>query len=134
MMNDSGKSKIAAIKLAELSHEIGDLENGRIALLNRLDQIRAKLMAAGQRTAAMRASVDLLCEHVTNVASAIAELRAIEEEMRELGEGLEGVGKETSVLLFESDGLEDTIDEADEELDRLSAILIEGKIRHPRGH
>ena len=133
-MNDSGKSKIAAIKLAELSHEIGDLENGRIALLNRLDQIRAKLMAAGQRTAAMRASVDLLCEHVTNVASAIAELRAIEEEMRELGEGLEGVGKETSVLLFESDGLEDTIDEADEELYRLSAILIEGKIRHPRGH
>lgn len=134
MMNESGKSKIAAIKLAELSHEIGDLENGRIALLNRLDQIRARLLAAGHRTAAMRASVDLLCEHVTNVASAIAELRAIEEEMCELEEGLEGVGKETSALLFESDGLQDTIDEADEELDRLSAILIEGKIRHPRGH
>ena len=27
-----------------------------------------------------------------------------------------------------------TIDEADEELDKLSAILIEGKIKHPRGH
>jgi predicted nuclease with TOPRIM domain len=134
MMNESGKSEIAAIKLAELSREIGDLENGRIALLNRLDHIRAKLLAAGQRTAAMRASVDLLCEHATNVASAIAELRAMEEEMRELGEGLEGVGKETSALLFESDGLQDTIDEADDELDRLSAILIEGKIRHPRGH
>ena len=134
MMNESGKSKIAAIKLAELSREIGDLENGRIALLNRLDQIRARLLAAGQQTASMRASVDLLCEHVTNVASAIAELRAIEEEMFELSEGLEGVGKETSALLFESDGLQDTIDEADEELDRLSAILIEGKIRHPRGH
>ena len=51
-----------------------------------------------------------------------------------LGEGLEGVGKETSALLFESDGLQDTIDEADDELDRLSAILIEGKIKHPRGH
>jgi chromosome segregation ATPase len=134
MMNESGKSKIAALKLAELSHEISDLENGRIALLNRLDQIRGRLLAAGQQTAAMRASVDLLCEHVTNVASAIAELRAIEEEMCELGEGLEGVGKETSALLFESDGLQDTIDEADEELDRLSAILIEGKVRHPRGH
>ena len=134
MMNESGKSKIAALKLAELSREIGDLENGRIALLNRLDQIRGRLLAAGQQTAAMRASVDLLCEHVTNVASAIAELRAIEEEMYELGEGLEGVGKETSALLFESDGLQETIDEADEELDRLSAILIEGKIRHPRGH
>ena len=54
--------------------------------------------------------------------------------MRELGEGLEGVGKEASALLFESDGLEETIDEADEELDKLSAILIEGKIKHPRGH
>jgi len=134
MMNNSGKSDLAAIKLAELSREIGDLENGRIALLSRLDQVRARLLTAGQRTAAMRASVDLLCEHVTNVASAIAELRALEEEMRELGEGLEGVGKETSALLFESDGLQDTIDEADDELDRLSAILIEGKIKHPRGH
>ena len=134
MMNNSGKSDLAAIKLAELSREIGDLENGRIALLSRLDHVRARLLTAGQRTAAMRASVDLLCEHVTNVASAIAELRALEEEMRELGEGLEGVGKETSALLFESDGLQDTIDEADDELDRLSAILIEGKIKHPRGH
>jgi hypothetical protein len=134
MMNESGKSERAAIKLAELSLEIGDLENGRIALLNRLDQVKARLLTAGHRTAAMRASVDLLCEHATNVASAIAELRALEEEMRELGEGLEGVGKETSALLFESDGLVDTIDEADEELDRLSAILIEGKIKHPRGH
>ena len=134
MMNDSGKAELAAIKLAELSREIGDLENGRIALLRRLDQVRARLLTAGQRTAAMRASVDLLCEHVTNVASAIAELRALEEEMSELGEGLEGVGKEASALLFESDGLQDTIDEADDELDKLSAILIEGKIKHPRGH
>ena len=133
-MNDSGKTELAAIKLAELSREIGDLENGRIALLRRLDQVRARLLTAGQRTAAMRASVDLLCEHVTNVASAIAELRALEEEMRELGEGLEGVGKEASALLFESDGLQDTIDEADVDLDKLSAILIEGKIKHPRGH
>ena len=133
-MNDSGKTELAAIKLAELSREIGDLENGRIALLRRLDLVRGRLLTAGQRTAAMRASVDLLCEHITNVASAIAELRALEEEMRELGEGLEGVGKEASALLFESDGLQDTIDEADEELDKLSAILIEGKIKHPRGH
>ena len=133
-MNDSGKTELAAIKLAELSREIGDLENGRIALLHRLDHVRSRLLTAGQRTAAMRASVDLLCEHITNVASAIAELRALEEEMRELGEGLEGVGKEASALLFESDGLEETIDEADEELDKLSAILIEGKIKHPRGH
>ena len=133
-MNDSGKTELAAIKLAELSREIGDLENGRIALLLRLDHVRTRLLTAGQRTAAMRASVDLLCEHITNVASAIAELRALEEEMRELGEGLEGVGKEASALLFESDGLEETIDEADEELEKLSAILIEGKIKHPRGH
>lgn len=133
-MNDSGKTELAAIKLAELSREIGDLENGRIALLRRLDHVRGRLLTAGQRTAAMRASVDLLCEHITNVASAIAELRALEEEMRELGEGLEGVGNEASALLFESDGLQDTIDEADEELDKLSAILIEGKIKHPRGH
>ena len=72
MMNDSGKTELAAIKLAELSREIGDLENGRIALLLRLDHVRARLLTAGQRTAAMRASVDLLCEHITNVASAIA--------------------------------------------------------------
>ena len=31
------------MKLAELSREIGDLENGRIALLGRLEQVRARL-------------------------------------------------------------------------------------------
>lgn len=133
-MADFGVTEAAAIRLAELSREVDDLETGRTSLLNRIDRLRATLVAAGQRTAAMRASVDLLCEHISNIASALAELRALEEEMRELEQGLGGNDKEATGLVFEADGLEAALDEAEDDLERVSAILIDGKTRYSRGH
>ncbi|HKY03792.1 MAG TPA: hypothetical protein VJQ56_02825 [Blastocatellia bacterium] len=133
-MADFGVTEAAAIRLAELSREVDDLETGRTSLLNRLDRVRATLVAAGQRTAAMRASVDLLCEHISNIASALAELRALEEEMRELEQGLGGNEREATGLVFEADGLEAALDEAEDDLERVSAILIDGKTRYGRGH
>lgn len=133
-MTDPVIAEAAAIRLADLSREIEDLENGRMAMLNRLDSMRAELQASGHRTAAMRASVDLLCEHITNVVSALAELRAIEDEMREMGRGLGAIEKNVSGLSFEAESLQETLDEAEDELERLSSLLIEGKARHPRGH
>jgi chromosome segregation ATPase len=133
-MTDQRIAESAAIKLAELSREIDELENGRAALLDRLDRVRGTLLLAGNRTTAMRASVDLLCEHVSNVVMAMAELRALEDEMREIGGGLSDNTQASSGLSFEANGLLDSLDEAEDQLERLSSILVEGKVRPPRGH
>ena len=69
-MNDPRTAEATAIKLAELSHEIDELETNRALLLKRVDAMRAALLSAGNRTTAIRASVDLLCEHITNVVMA----------------------------------------------------------------
>jgi chromosome segregation ATPase len=133
-MTDPRIAESAAIKLAELSREIDELEKGRAALLDRLDRVRSSLLVAGNRTTAMRASVDLLCEHITNIVTAMAELHALEEEMREVGGDLSDNSQESSNLSFEVNSLLDSLDEAEEQLERLSSILIEGKVRPPRGH
>jgi hypothetical protein len=133
-MTDRRIPESAALRLAELSRDIDELENGRAALLDRLDRVRATLLVAGNRTTAVRASVDLLCEHVTNVVMAMGELRALEEEMRDLGQGLTDNTQTSSGLAFEVSSLLDSLDEAEDQLERLSSILIEGKVRPPRGH
>lgn len=133
-MADAANSEITAIRLAELSRDIDDLEAGRLGLLQRLDHLRSELMRTGQRTASMRASVDLLVEHITNIVASMAELRALEEEMREMNRGLNGAERETMATVFEAESLNDTVAEAEEELDRISAILFDGKDRFPRGH
>jgi len=133
-MSNIGLNEAAALKLAELSREVEELELGRNSLLKRVDQLRASLQQAGHRTVAMRASIDLLCEHVTSVASALAELRELEEEIKELERGLSGSDTETSRLGFESDGLFDTIEDAEDDLERVSAIILEGKAQDRRGH
>lgn len=133
-MTDPRIAESAAMKLAELSREIDELENGRAALLDRLDRVRGTLLLAGNRTTAMRASVDLLCEHITNVVMAMAELRALEDEMRDVGGGLSDNTQASSGLSFEVNSLLDSLDEAEDQLERLSSILIEGKVRPPRGH
>jgi chromosome segregation ATPase len=124
----------AAMRLAELSREIDELENGRAALLDRLDRVRSSLMVAGNRTTSMRASVDLLCEHITNIVTAMAELHALEEEVREIGGGLSDNTQVSSGLSFEVNSLLDSLDEAEDQLERLSTIFVEGKVRPPRGH
>ena len=132
-MNERRPSETAAIRLAELSREIDELESSRAALLKRVDSTRDELLAAGDRIAAVRASVDLLCEHMADVVS-IDELRLIEDEIRDIGLGVDELGRESTRQSFESDSLRETLDEAEQELERLSEILVEGKARNPRGH
>jgi phosphoserine phosphatase len=132
-MNERRPSETAAIRLAELSREIDELESSRAALLKRVESTRDELLAAGDRIAALRASVDLLCEHMADVVS-IDELRLIEDEIRDIGLGVDELGRESTRQSFESDSLRETLDEAEQELERLSEILVEGKVRSPRGH
>lgn len=133
LMSDSTMTEAAA-KLARLSREIELLENGRAALLLRIDQMRAVLLNAGQRTAAMRASLDLVCDHVASNTMLMVEIDAIEREMRQTEEGMEHTSMEIAGYIFEARSMGETIEEAEGELERLSSILIEGKSKNPRGH
>jgi hypothetical protein len=133
-MNDRGAGESAAMRLAELSREIDELEKGRVALLKRVEKTRAALLSAGDRAAALRATVDLMCEHMSDVVVSLDDIRLIEDEIHELGPGVDDIGRGSTGQSFETDCLTDTIDEEENELERLSSILVEGKARNPRGH
>lgn len=133
-MNDPRAAEATAIRLAELSHEIDELESSRAALLKRVDALRNTLLTAGNRTTGMRASVDLLCEHIAGVVTAMAELRELEAEILDLGLEMTVNSRDAVNMVFEADSLGDTLDEAEDEMERLSSILADGKARHSRGH
>ena len=133
-MNDPRAAEATAIRLAELSHEIDELESSRAALLKRVEALRAALLTSGNRTTSMRASVDLLCEHISGVVTALAELRALEAEIRDMGVELNLNSRDAVNLIFEADSLRDSLDEAEEEMEQVSGILADGKGRHSRGH
>ena len=133
-MNDPRAAEATALRLAELSHEIDELESTRAALLQRIEALRTTLLLAGNRTTSMRASVDLLCEHISGVVTAIAELRALEAEIRDMGVEMTVNSRDAVNLVFEADSLGDTLDEAEEEMEQLSAILTDRKGRRSRGH
>ena len=133
-MNDPRAAEATAIRLAELSHEIDELEMSRNALLKRVETLRNALLAAGNRTTSMRASVDLLCEHIAGVVTAMAELRALEAEIRDMGLEMTANSQNTVNLVFEANSLGETLDEAEDEMEQLSSILAEGKPRGSRGH
>jgi hypothetical protein len=99
-----------------------------------VEKTRSDLIAAGNRTASIRASVDLFCDHLTDVATAAAELSLIEQDIQTTDRGLEEARKEASGSEFESDSLRETLDEADDELERLSSIFVDRKVKHPKGH
>jgi chromosome segregation ATPase len=131
IMKDPTQS--AAIRLAELSREVIELESASTSLLNRLDQIRNQVHGSAQRITAVSASVDLLCEHIAEVSSALEELTQLEREVRDLAEGIDENDRDSKQMLFESESLNGSLEEAEEELERLSALL-EGKAKRPRGH
>ena len=133
-MIDPGNVETVAIRLAELSREIDDLERGRANLLERLNRAREAMNAACQRTAAMRASLDLLCDHIRSSAVTLTELHAIEEEMNEIRTDMEENSKEARSLLFEADSFSEALDETEDDLEHLSSIFIEGKSNRSRGH
>jgi len=134
MNNRRPPTESAAMRLAELSREIDELEKGRVALLKRVENTRTALLSAGDRAAALRATVDLMCEHMADVVVSIDDIHLIEDEIRELEPTADDVGRVSAGQSFESDSLTETIDEAEQELERLSSILVDGKARNPRGH
>ncbi|HKA21808.1 MAG TPA: hypothetical protein VKN18_26255 [Blastocatellia bacterium] len=123
-----------ASKLARLLRDIEELEKTRLALLERVERTRSELIAAGNRTAAMRAAVDLFCDHITDVATAAAELSVLEQEIQTADRGVEEARKEAAGSDFESDSLRETLDEADEELERISSVFVDRRVKHPKGH
>jgi chromosome segregation ATPase len=123
-----------ASRLARLLSDVEELEKTRTALLNRVESARARLLTDGNRTAAIRASVDLLCDHITEVATATTELSSLDQEMHDVEQGVKEAARDASRLGFETDSLQETLDEADEELERLSSILVERRGKHSRGH
>jgi len=123
-----------ASRLARLLSDVEELERTRAALLNRVESARARLLAAGNRTAAIRASVDLLCDHITEVATATTELSILDQDIHDVEQSVKEAVGDTSRLGFETDSLQETLDEADEELERLSSILVERRGKHSRGH
>ncbi|HXG65198.1 MAG TPA: hypothetical protein VNO70_08825 [Blastocatellia bacterium] len=133
-MIEPGTAEAAAKRLVDLSREVADLEAGRKALLNRVDKIRADLQAYGQRTATINASLDMLYERASGIAAAMAELRSLEEEAQEFERGLAEKGQETSIMSFEADSFQEALDEAEDEMDRLSSIILSGRPKNPRGH
>lgn len=123
-----------ASKLARLLRDIEELEKMRSSLLERVEKTRSELITAGDRTAAIRASVDLFCDHITDVATTAAELSVLEQEIQTADRGIEEARKEASGNEFEADSLRETLDEADEELERLSSIFVDRRVKHPKGH
>lgn len=123
-----------ASRLARLLRDIEELEKTRTALLERVERARSVLRAAGSRTGTIRASVDLLCDHLTDVATAAAELSMLEQEIQTADRGLDEARRESTGLEFEVDSLQETLDEADDDLERLSSILVERRAKHSKGH
>jgi chromosome segregation ATPase len=133
-MASSDKMQEAATNLVKLSREVDEIEAGRASLLKRLDNARADLVRAGDQTVQIRLAAGMLTEHLKSRSIAAADLRAINEEVRQLGQAMTEVTAETLGMLFEADGVMDSLGEAEEEMERLLAILVEGKGLDPKGH
>lgn len=131
-MTDPLTSQSTAIRLADLSNEIEEIEASRLALIQRLDALRATLLDTGSRTATVRACLDFLTEHLTDLA--IAHMGILEAELREVGFGIERANRESASLHFESSSMEETVTESEDELEDLSRLILEGRARNPRGH
>jgi hypothetical protein len=122
-----------ATRLARLLRDIEELEKTRTSLLQRIERSRSILLEAGNRTAAIRASVDLLCDHLSDAAGA-DEISMLENEIQETDRSLEEVRREASSQAFESDSLREMLDEGEEELERLSSLLVERRSKQSKGH
>ena len=123
-----------ASRLAGLLGEIEELESSRTSLLKRVERVRSDLLAAGNRTMAMHASVELLCDHITDVLTAAEEFSMLEREMQEVEQSVEEAGRESAGIAFESESFQETLKDADEDLERLSAMLLERRVKPSRGH
>lgn len=131
-MTDPLTAQLTAIKLAEISHEVEELESSRLSILQRIEKLRSLLIAAGNRTTTARASADFLTEHLTEIA--IAQVRLLEAEVREIASGLENLSRESVTAAFESNSLDETFNDVEEEFERISMIVLDGNVKTSRGH
>ena len=81
-------------RLARFLGEIDELERSRTSLLARVERLREKLLAAGDRTTAMRASVDLLCDHISEMEASEMEGSMFELEIPDLQQNLEEASRQ----------------------------------------
>lgn len=121
-------------RAARVAMQVDELERGRAKLLARVDVLRAELEAAAGRTAALRASAEMLGDHAAVTAAAVAEIRAIEDEARELGVSVMRMNHDSLGLIFEAESLKETLSEVEDEMDRLLSSFIEGRGKKLRGH
>ena len=131
-MTDPRIAQSTAIRLTELSDELDEIEASRLALIKRLDALRSTLMDSGSRTATIRASIDFFTEHLTDIA--IAQMSLLEAELGEVGLRVETSTLESASMIFESGSIEETLVDSEDELEQLSRIILEGKVKNPRGH
>lgn len=103
-------------------------------MLARVERLREKLLAAGNRTTAMRASVDLLCDHISEMEASEMEGSMFELDIPEVQQNLEEAVADASGLGFEAESLHETLNETDHDLERLASILVERRGKHTRGH
>ena len=122
------------LRLDRLLGQLDELDNVRTVLLERAERLRLRLLEAGDRSIGIRASVQLICDHISNAMTEAAEIEALEQEMRGVERNAESIGRDSSGLEFESDSLQSTFEDAEQEVERLSSILVERKAKHPRGH
>jgi chromosome segregation ATPase len=131
-MKDPAAQQATAIRLAEVSHELDDLEASRLLLLEHIERLREKVLKSGNRATSTRAAVDLLSEHITDVA--FAEMMKLETHMRDLGIGFDSILQDFDSLHFESESLDHSISDIEEEVERVSRQMLDGKSKYPRGH
>src|SRR5215510_3780985 len=131
-MKDPAAQQATAIRLAEVSHELDDLEASRLLLLERIERLREKVLKSGNRATSTRAAVDLLSEHITDVA--FAEMMKLETHLRDLGIGFDSILQDFDSLHFESESLDHSVSDIEEDVERVSRQMTDGKSKYPRGH
>jgi hypothetical protein len=74
----------------------------------------------------------LLSEHITDVA--FAEMMKLETHLRDLGIGFDSILQDFDSLHFESESLDHSISDVEDEVERVSRQMLDGKSKYPRGH
>ena len=123
----------ASSLLNELQDELADLEDARVALLKRLDQAREKLLLAGQKRANASVATRILQEHLREGISG-SDMHALQFDVLMIDDSLEESSTEAASLIFEADGLCESVGDGQAEMERLLDAIVDTRPRGRRGH